>query len=57
MKHHIGITIDGSLFRELEEARGREKRSTFYEHLLKLGFRAHKQKEKLKDQKLEAGIR
>lgn len=48
MKNHIGITIDAELFRELEHLRSREKRSTFYEYLLKLGLRAHKQSEKKK---------
>ena len=57
MKHHIGITIETSLFRELERLRGREKRSTFYEHLLKLGLRAHKQHEKAKDEALALDIR
>jgi metal-responsive CopG/Arc/MetJ family transcriptional regulator len=38
MKRHIGLTIDSTLLEELEELRGREKRSTFIEHLLKLGI-------------------
>jgi metal-responsive CopG/Arc/MetJ family transcriptional regulator len=39
MKHNISITMDQKLFRELENIRGREKRSTFIEHLIILGLR------------------
>jgi metal-responsive CopG/Arc/MetJ family transcriptional regulator len=39
MKHNISITMDQKLFRELENIRGREKRSTFIEHLIVLGLR------------------
>lgn len=39
MKHNISITMDQKLFRELETIRGREKRSTFIEHLIVLGLR------------------
>jgi len=42
MKHHIGLTIDTKLFREIEELRGREKRSTFIEHLIRLGLKTYK---------------
>jgi metal-responsive CopG/Arc/MetJ family transcriptional regulator len=42
MKHHIGLTIDSKLFREIEELREREKRSTFVEHLIRLGLKAYK---------------
>jgi len=42
MKHHIGLTIDTKLFREVEDLRGREKRSTFIEHLIRLGLKAYK---------------
>jgi len=42
LKHHIGLTIDTKLFREIEELRGREKRSTFIEHLIKLGLKTYK---------------
>lgn len=45
MKHHIGITIDSKLFREIERLRRREKRSTFIEHLIKLGLRVYKKEE------------
>jgi metal-responsive CopG/Arc/MetJ family transcriptional regulator len=38
MKHNISITVDAKLFRELENIRGREKRSTFIEHLIVIGL-------------------
>jgi metal-responsive CopG/Arc/MetJ family transcriptional regulator len=41
MKHNISITMDSKLFRELEKLRGREKRSTFIEHLLILGLKIY----------------
>jgi metal-responsive CopG/Arc/MetJ family transcriptional regulator len=41
MKHNISITMDQKLFRELENLRGREKRSTFIEHLIILGLRSY----------------
>jgi len=47
MKHHIGLTIEAQLFREIEKLRGREKRSTFMEHLIRLGLRAYKSENKL----------
>ena len=42
MKHHIGLTIDANLFREIEELRGREKRSSFIEHLIRLGLETYR---------------
>jgi metal-responsive CopG/Arc/MetJ family transcriptional regulator len=41
MKHNISITMDQKLFRELENIRGREKRSTFIEHLIVLGLKTY----------------
>ena len=41
MKRHIGLTIETELLRTIEELRGREKRSTFIEHLLKLGLKEY----------------
>ena len=46
MKHHIGLTIDAKLLKEIEELRGREKRSTFIEHLIRLGLKAYIKNEK-----------
>ncbi|MCW4045289.1 MAG: hypothetical protein NWE94_07225 [Candidatus Bathyarchaeota archaeon] len=44
MKHHVTLTMDQQLFREIENARGREKRSTFIEHLICTGLQAYKNK-------------
>jgi len=46
MKHHIGLTIDAKLFREIENLRGREKRSTFIEHLIRLGLKIYNSENK-----------
>jgi hypothetical protein len=43
LKHNISITMDQKLFRELETIRGREKRSTFIEHLIVLGLKDYAQ--------------
>jgi metal-responsive CopG/Arc/MetJ family transcriptional regulator len=51
VKHNISITMDQKLFRELENIRGREKRSTFIEHLIILGLKTYKNKNE------EIGIR
>jgi metal-responsive CopG/Arc/MetJ family transcriptional regulator len=45
MKHHIGLTIDSQLLREIERIRGREKRSTFMEHLIRLGLKTYMKNE------------
>jgi len=45
MKHHIGLTIDSQLLREIERIRGREKRSTFIEHLIRLGLKTYRESE------------
>jgi metal-responsive CopG/Arc/MetJ family transcriptional regulator len=44
MKHNISITMDQKLFRELENIRGREKRSSFIEHLIFLGLKDYANK-------------
>jgi metal-responsive CopG/Arc/MetJ family transcriptional regulator len=44
MKHNISITMDSQLFREIENTRGREKRSTFIEHLIITGLKTYKNK-------------
>lgn len=38
----MDVTVDPELFRQIEERRGREKRSTFVEHLIRLGLEAYK---------------
>ena len=43
MKEHIGLTIDSKLIEEIERLRGMTKRSTFIEHLLKLGLKAYQE--------------
>ena len=48
MKHNISITMDQKLFRELENIRGREKRSTFIEYLIVLGLRDYANKNEKK---------
>jgi len=44
MKHNISITMDQKLFREIENIRGRETRSTFMEHLIIIGLKTYKNK-------------
>jgi metal-responsive CopG/Arc/MetJ family transcriptional regulator len=44
MKHNISITMDQKLFREIENTRGREKRSILIEHLIVLGLKAYRNK-------------
>jgi metal-responsive CopG/Arc/MetJ family transcriptional regulator len=46
MKHNISITMEQKLFRELENIRGREKRSTFIEHLIIQGLKTYTQNQK-----------
>jgi len=48
MKYHIDVTIDRELFRKVEQLRGREKRSTFIEHLIRLGLREYIKQQKRK---------
>jgi metal-responsive CopG/Arc/MetJ family transcriptional regulator len=45
MKHNISITMEQMLFREIENTRGREKRSTFIEHLIIQGLKTYKKEE------------
>lgn len=44
MKHYVSITMEAQLFREIENTRGREKRSTFIEHLIRTGLKTYKTK-------------
>ncbi len=50
MKHNISITMDQKLFRELENIRGREKRSTFIEHLIIQGLKTYTQNQETNQQ-------
>ena len=59
MKHNISITMEQKLFRELENLRGREKRSTFIEHLIVVGLKSYKDKKEelaAKDRKLPVAL-
>jgi len=47
MKRHIGLTIDCELLKKIEKLRGREKRSTFIEHLLGLGLKVYREEKEL----------
>jgi metal-responsive CopG/Arc/MetJ family transcriptional regulator len=42
LRQHLGVTIDPEIRRELEQLRGREKRSTFVEHIIRLGLEEYK---------------
>jgi metal-responsive CopG/Arc/MetJ family transcriptional regulator len=50
MKHNISITMDQKLFRELENIRGREKRSTFIEYLILQGLKNYTQNQETNNQ-------
>ena len=41
MKSYLAVTVDSEIYRKIENLRGREKRSTFVEHLLKLGIKEY----------------
>jgi len=41
-KVYLTVTVEAEIFNEIEKLRGREKRSTFVEYLLKLGLREFK---------------
>jgi metal-responsive CopG/Arc/MetJ family transcriptional regulator len=47
VKHHVGLTIDSKLLKEIELIRGREKRSTFIEHLIEVGLKSYKAENKI----------
>jgi metal-responsive CopG/Arc/MetJ family transcriptional regulator len=51
VKHNISITMDQKLFREVETIRGREKRSTFIEHLIILGLKTYQNKKEERETK------
>jgi metal-responsive CopG/Arc/MetJ family transcriptional regulator len=42
MKTSVNLTVDQALVKEIDEIRGREKRSTFIEHLIRLGLDAYR---------------
>ncbi len=42
MKTSVNLTMDQELLKEIDKLRGREKRSTFMEHLVRLGLKSYK---------------
>ncbi|MFQ6094698.1 MAG: hypothetical protein ACE5NN_01005 [Candidatus Bathyarchaeia archaeon] len=44
MKIRLTLTISCSILTQIDRLRGREKRSTFVEHLLKLGLKEYVKK-------------
>jgi len=46
MRESVNITLDQKLLQEIDRLRGREKRSTFVEHLIRLGLKAHQDVQK-----------
>jgi metal-responsive CopG/Arc/MetJ family transcriptional regulator len=43
MKANVNLTMESGLLREIDTLRGREKRSTFIEHLVRLGLKTYKE--------------
>jgi len=46
MKKSVNITLDTELLKQIDKLRGLSKRSTFAEHLMKLGLTVYKDNEK-----------
>lgn len=46
MKAYLAVTVDSKLYRKIEALRGREKRSTFVEYLLRLGIEEYSKRPK-----------
>jgi len=44
MKTCMAVTVERGLFRKIEHLRGREKRSTFVEHILELGINEYQKR-------------
>lgn len=45
MRRSVNLTLDSDLLKEIDRLRGREKRSTFIEHLIRLGLEARQRGE------------
>jgi metal-responsive CopG/Arc/MetJ family transcriptional regulator len=45
MRTSVNLTLDSNLLKEIDRLRAREKRSTFVEHLIRLGLRARQRGE------------
>jgi len=43
MKTNVNLTMESGLLKEIDLLRGREKRSTFIEHLVRLGLKAYRE--------------
>lgn len=43
MKANVNLTMESVLLKEIDRLRGREKRSTFMEHLVRLGLKVYKE--------------
>jgi metal-responsive CopG/Arc/MetJ family transcriptional regulator len=56
VKNNISITMDQQLFREIENTRGREKLSTFIEHLIITGLKTYKKEENAASAKPPAAL-
>jgi len=54
MKAYLAVTVDSELYSKIEQLRGREKRSTFVEHLLRLGMKEHR---RLQDEETKRDVR
>jgi len=46
MKVKIGFTIEPELLQEIDRLRGITKRSTFMEHLLRLGLKVYRERKR-----------
>lgn len=47
MRASVNLTMESKLIEKIDKLRGREKRSTFIEHLLKLGLKVYLEEEEL----------
>ena len=54
VKAYLAVTVDSELYCRIEQLRGREKRSTFVEHLLRLGMKEHR---RLQDEETMRDVR
>ena len=43
MKANVNLTMESVLLKEIDRLRGREKRSTFMEYLVRLGLKVYKE--------------
>jgi len=46
MKANVNLTMESGLLKEIDTLRRREKRSTFIEHLVKLGLKVYKESDR-----------